>query len=117
MSVNRCICTGRLTRDPLLQELPTGSTVCELRVAVDSMGRGGETGFIDVRVYGKPGEAAAEQLAKGWLIAVDGRLEFREWESESGKRHDYSVIGNVQFLAAPRADEHEIDLQQPAVAA
>jgi single-strand DNA-binding protein len=108
MSVNRYICTGNLTRDPELRELPSGTTVCELRVAVDGMGRAGEPGFINVSVFGKAGEAAAQYLAKGWLVGVDGRLDFTEWELTGGeKRHDYTVIGNVEFLSAPRADEPE----------
>ena len=114
MSVNRYTCTGNLTRDPELRELPSGTAVCDLRVAVDAMGRAGEPGYIDVSVFGKPGEAAAEHLAQGWLVAVDGRLDFREWETDSGeKRHDYAVIGNVEFLSAPRGAEPEPGPSQP----
>jgi single-strand DNA-binding protein len=59
-----------------------------------------------VAVFGAGGEAAAKVLAKGWLVAVDGRLEYGEWETEGGeKRHDYSVVGNVEFLAAPKPAE------------
>jgi len=108
MSVNRYICTGNLTRDPELRELPSGTTVCELRVAVDGMGRAGEAGYINVSVFGKAGEAAARYLGKGWLVAVDGRLDFSEWENGADeKRHDYTVVGNVEFLSAPRAPEEE----------
>lgn len=98
--------TGRLARDPELRELPQVGTICDLRLAVDGMGRGREAGFIDVAVFGKPGEAAARVLSQGWLVAVYGRLAFREWEaSDGGKRAAYSVIGNVEFLAAPRRGE------------
>jgi single-strand DNA-binding protein len=115
MSVNRFVCVGNLTRDPEIRELPSGSTVCGLRVAVDGMGRAAEAGFISVSVYGKPGEAAAEYLGKGWLVAVDGRLEYREWETEDGdKRHDHSVVGNVEFLAPPRPAEQEEPPPRPA---
>ena len=111
MNVNRYTCTGRLTRSPELRELPSGNSVCEMRVAVEAMGRGGEPGFITVSVYGRPGEAAAEHLDKGWLVAVDGRLVFGEWETSTGeKRREHAVIGNVEFLAAPRpatADDQE----------
>ncbi len=103
MNTNRIICTGRLTKDPELKELPNGTSVCELRLAVDGMGRGREAGYINVSVYGNGGQAAATHLAKGWLVAVDGRLEYGEWETENGRRHDYSVVGNVEFLAAPRS--------------
>jgi single-strand DNA-binding protein len=71
-----------------------------------------------VSVFGKAGEAAAEYLSKGWLVAVDGRLEYGEWESEGTKRHDYTIVGNVEFLSAPRpAQEPEDDgkpVEEPA---
>jgi single-strand DNA-binding protein len=103
MSVNRYICVGNLTKDPELRELASGTSVCELRIAVDAMGRGVEVGYINVNVYGKPGQAAAEILSKGWLVAVDGRLEYGQWDTDNGeKRHDYTVVGNVEFLTAPR---------------
>ena len=69
------------------------------------MGRGREVGYINVSVFGTGGEAAAEYLSKGWLVAVDGRLEYGEWDSEGSKRHDYTVVGNVEFLTAPRPVE------------
>jgi single-strand DNA-binding protein len=102
MSLNHYVCIGRLTKDPALRRISTDTTVCDLRLAVDGMGRGRDVGFIDVHVFGNSGQAAAEHLSKGWLVAADGRLEFREWESDTGvKRHDYTVVGNVEFLAAP----------------
>lgn len=104
MNTNTIICTGRLTRDPVLRALPAGSSVCELRLAVEGMGRKGDVGYIDVSVFGNGGDAAARVLAKGWLVAVSGRLQYGEWETDDGaKRHDYTVVGNVEFLAAPRS--------------
>ena len=91
--MQRYTCTGRLTRDPELRELPNGGSVCKLRLAVDDMARGRETGYINVSTFGKPGEAAAEILSTGWLVAVDGRLEYHEWEQDGKTRHDYEVIG------------------------
>jgi single-strand DNA-binding protein len=97
--------TGRLTTDPELRSLPSGESVCKLRLAVGGMGTGRQAGYIDVSCFGGGGEAAAEVLSKGWMVAVDGRLAYREWENEDGsKRHDYEVVGSVEFLAAPRGD-------------
>jgi len=115
MNVNKYICTGRLTKDPELRALPSGTSVCQLRLAVDNMARGREVGFINVSVYGSGGEAAAKYLAKGWLVAVDGRLEYGEWDAEGTRRHDYQVVGNVEFLTAPRGAEAE-EPQQPTPA-
>ncbi len=100
--------TGRLTQDPELRALPSGDPVCKLRLAVDGMAPGRETGYINVSCFGNSGEAAARVLAKGWCVAVSGRLEYREWETQDGsKRHDYGVVGNVEFLAAPRGSDPE----------
>ena len=67
------------------------------------MGRN-ETGYIDVATFGKPGEAAARVLHKGWLVAVDGRLDYHHWVADDGaNRSAISVVGNVEFLTAPRA--------------
>jgi single-strand DNA-binding protein len=108
MNINKIICTGRLTKDPELRQVSEEMKVCQLRLAVDGMGRGREVGYVNVAVFGAGGEAAAKVLAKGWLVAVDGRLEYGEWETEGGeKRHDYSVVGNVEFLTAPRPAEPE----------
>jgi len=105
--MNSITITGRLTQDPEQRTLPSGSTVCRLRLAVDGMGRGGpgEVGYVNVSAFGNPGEAAARVLTKGWLVAVDGRLQYGEWETDDGtRRHDYEIVGNVEFLAAPRAE-------------
>lgn len=106
MNINKIICTGRLTKDPELREVSEETKVCQLRLAVDGMGRGREVGYVNVAVFGAGGEAAAKVLAKGWLVAVDGRLHYGEWETDGGeKRHDYSVVGNVEFLTAPKPAE------------
>ena len=109
--------TGRLTRDPELRELPNGQSVCKLRLAVDDMAPGRETGYINVSSFGKPGEAAAKVLSTGWLVAVDGRLEYHEWEQDGKTRHDYELIGSVEFLAAPRNASTTVDSEQPVKAA
>lgn len=103
--MNSVTLTGRLTRNPDLRELPEGDSVCDIRIAVEGMGRGRDAGFIDVSVFGRPGEAASRVLSKGWLVAVDGRLAFREWDAPGGgRRSAHSIVGNVEFLAAPRGD-------------
>jgi single-strand DNA-binding protein len=96
--------SGRRTRDPELRSLPSGDQVCNLRLAVDGMAPGRETGYIDVATFGKPGEAAHRVLSQGWLVAVDGRLEYRSRQTDDGQtRHAHQLIGSVEFLAAPAA--------------
>jgi single-strand DNA-binding protein len=117
--MNTITLTGRLTHDPELRTLPSGDTACRMRLAVNGMGRGGldQVGYINVTAYGKPAQAAHRVLAKGWLVGVDGRLQYGQWETDGGeRRHDYEVIGSVEFLAAPRANT-SADAEQPATAA
>jgi single-strand DNA-binding protein len=103
--MNRLTITGRLTQDPDLVSLPSGDSVCNLRLAVDGMAPGRETGYVDVAAFGKSGEAAAKVLSKGWLVAVDGRLEYRTWKTDDDHtRHAHRIVGNVEFLAAPKGN-------------
>lgn len=105
-NINRVILTGNLTSDPELRSLPSGTSVCKLRVAVNGRRKdnSGEwvdkANFFDVTVWGKQGENCAQYLSKGRPVAVDGRLEWREWETkEGGKRQAVDIVADtVQFL-------------------
>ena len=105
-NINRVVLTGNLTSDPELRSLPSGTSVCKLRVACNTR-RKDQSGewvdkpnFFDVTVWGAQGENCARYLAKGRPIALDGRLEWREWETPEGqKRQGIDIIADsVQFL-------------------
>ena len=91
-NINRVVITGNLTRDPELRATGGGTPVCSLRVAVNSR-RKDESGnwvdkpnYFDVTVWGAQGENCAQYLAKGRPVAVDGRLNWREWEDTGGRQ-------------------------------
>jgi single-strand DNA-binding protein len=107
-AINRVVLVGNLTRDPELRHTPSGTAVCNLRLAVNTR-RKDETGqwvdkpnYFDVTVWGNQGERCAQYLAKGRPVAVDGRLEWREWETPEGnKRQAVDVVADtVQFLGS-----------------
>jgi single-strand DNA-binding protein len=104
--MNNYKATGRLVLDPELRALPNGTAVCKLRLAIKGLARGeDEVGYINATSFGAGADAAARVLSKGWLVAIDGRLEYHDWEAPDGsKRRDWEVIGHVEFLAAPRSD-------------
>jgi single-strand DNA-binding protein len=107
-NINRVIVTGNLTRDPELRSTPSGTSVCKLRVAVNSRRRdsSGEwvdkPNYFDVTVWGAQGENCANYLSKGRPVAVDGRLDWHEWETQDGnKRQAVEIIADsVQFLGS-----------------
>ena len=107
-NINRVIITGNLTRDPELRSLQSGTSVCKLRVAVNSR-RKDQSGewvdkpnYFDVTVWGAQGENCATYLSKGRPVAVDGRLDWREWDAQDGsKRQSIEIIADsVQFLGS-----------------
>lgn len=110
--MNNVSMVGRLTRDPELKEAH-GGAVCQLRIAVDNPGRGGEKGeptYVDVSTFGGQAEACATHLAKGRQVAVNGRLVFREWTGRDGsKRSAHSVRGSVEFLGPKVAGGSQTD--------
>jgi single-strand DNA-binding protein len=107
-NINRVIVTGNLTRDPELRSLQSGTAVCKLRIAVNSR-RKDQSGewvdkpnYFDVTVWGAQGENCATYLSKGRPVAIDGRLDWREWEDQNGnKRQSVEIIADtVQFLGS-----------------
>jgi single-strand DNA-binding protein len=108
-NINRVVITGNLTRDPELRSTPGGTSVCSLRVAVNSRRKESESGqwvdkpnYFDVTVWGAQGENCAQYLSKGRPVAVDGRLNWREWQAQDGsKRQSVDIIADsVQFLGS-----------------
>jgi single-strand DNA-binding protein len=104
-NINRVVMTGNLTRDPELRSLPSGMSVCSMRIACNTRRKGAsgewedKPNYFDVTVWGAQGENCARYLAKGRPIAIDGRLEWREYEKEGQKRQAIDIIADsVQFL-------------------
>jgi single-strand DNA-binding protein len=107
-NINRVVLTGNLTHEPELKSLPSGMSLCKLRIACNARRKDGSTGewvdkpnYFNVTVWGAQGENAARYLAKGRPVAIDGRLEWRQWDAPegSGKREAVDIIADsVQFL-------------------
>jgi single-strand DNA-binding protein len=104
--INRVTLVGRLTRDPELRALPSGTSVLSLGLAVNGRQKD-QTGnwidkpnFFDVKVFGGQADMLANHLAKGRRVGVDGRLDWSSWEAQDGtKRSKVEVVAqSVQFL-------------------
>jgi single-strand DNA-binding protein len=102
--LNRIILIGRLTRDPELRYVPSGQPVASFTLAVDRpfANQQGErqTDFIDIVAWRRLAEQVTQHLNKGRLVAVEGRLQIRSYETQDGqKRKAAEVVADaVRFL-------------------
>ena len=106
-NINRVIITGNLTADPELRHTGGGTPVCQLRVAVNGRRKDDSGNWVDkpnyfnVTVWGAQGENASKYLEKGRPVAIDGRLDWREWEKDGNKRQSVEIVADtVQFLGS-----------------
>jgi single-strand DNA-binding protein len=113
VNINRVVITGNLTADPDLRTLQSGTSVCKLRVACNTRRKDSASdkwvdkpNYFDVTVWGSLGETVAKYTAKGRPVAIDGRLEWREWDTDDGaKRQAVEIIADsVQFIGRQTAN-------------
>lgn len=101
---NRIILIGRLTRDPELRYVPSGAPVASFTLAVDRPFRdqqgNRETDFIDIVAWRKLAEQVSQYMTKGRMVAVEGRLQIRSYETQDGQKRKVSevVADGVRFL-------------------
>ena len=94
---NKVVLLGNLTRDPEMRVSQNGTAIANFGLAVI---RGDEVCYVDITTFGRQAETVGEYLAKGSLVLIEGRLQWRSWETDSGqKRSKHGVIANtVQFM-------------------
>lgn len=99
--MNQVILIGRLTKDPELRfTAGSGKAVCNFNIAVARPFDKDNTDFFRVVVFGKTGENTAQYTAKGRMVAIQGRLQNNNYETQSGeKRYTTEVVADrVEFL-------------------
>lgn len=108
--MNTVVLIGRLTRDPELRYIPSGTAVCTFTLAVDKQlskdkrqemeAKNQPTAdFINIVVWGRMGENCANYLSKGRLVAVQGRLQSGRYEKDGIMRYTTDVVAaTVEFL-------------------
>lgn len=115
--LNRTILVGRLTKDPDLRYTPNGVPVATFTLAVNrpftNQQGEREADFINIQVWRKTAESAANYLRKGSLAGVDGRIQTRNFEGQDGKRVYITevVAESVQFLE-PKKDNQQRNEQR-----
>ncbi len=104
--INRVTLVGRLTRDPELRHLPSGTPVLQMGLAVNGRQKDDadnwtdKPNFFDIKVFGNQAEMLSQHLSKGRRVGIDGRLDWSSWEAQDGsKRSKVEVVAqSVQFL-------------------
>jgi single-strand DNA-binding protein len=117
--LNRVILIGRLTRDPELKYLQSGTAVARFSIAnnrrYSTAGEKKEqVSFFDCIAWSKLAEMLTEYCKKGQRIGIEGRLQQRSWDDQEGKKRSSVeiVIDNVQFLSAKEGTK-EVSNEQP----
>ncbi len=108
---NKVFLIGNLTKDPELRYTPSGTAVVNLRMAVNRRFKDRnqelkeETCFLTVVAWDKQAENCNQYLHKGSPIFVEGRLQSRSWEDNSGQKRSVLEVRaeRIQFLGAPTA--------------
>ena len=110
--LNRIILIGRLTRDPESKVIPSGVSVTTFSIAVDrpqssearQSGQEKQTDFVDIVAWRQTAEFAANYLQKGRLVAVEGKLQIREYVTQEGQKRKAAevVADNLRPLDKPR---------------
>jgi single stranded DNA-binding protein len=87
--MNKVLLTGRLTRDPELRSLASGSNVATFAVATNEFrGNGKERAeYHNVVVWDRLAQVCGQYLGKGQQVAIEGRLQTRQWDDDHGRRH------------------------------
>jgi single-strand DNA-binding protein len=119
MSLNKCMIIGNLGRDPEMRYTPSGQAVTQFTVATNRRWRDQqdewqeETEWFRVVVWGQQAERVAERVRKGNKVYVEGRIQTRQWEDQSGqKRYTTELIAN-QVTSLERRERGEDEAPIP----
>lgn len=128
-TVNKVIILGRLGQDPEVRATASGMTVANINVATNELGakdpsgnRAEQTEWHRCVLFGRTAELAQQYLNKGSLVYLEGRLQTRKWQDQSGAdRYSTEVVVNeMQFVGgggqggAPQGDAEHGGFNQPA---
>jgi single-strand DNA-binding protein len=119
-SVNKVILIGNLGKDPELRYAPSGSAVASFSLATSEQWKDQEgnpqerTSWHNIVVWGKLAEIAAEYLKKGRKVYIEGRLQYRDYETKDGtRRYVTEVVVNDLVMLGSRQEGGEKEESAP----
>ncbi len=109
--LNKALLIGRLTRDPVIRYLPSGTPVAEFALVWNRRFKSGEewkeeSHFFDIKAFGALAENLATRLSKGYMVVVEGRLSQERWTGQDGKNYSKVriVADSVRILQKPQGE-------------
>lgn len=119
--MNKVILIGRIVKDPELRATPNNRSVCQITIAVNRTYTNEEgkreADFINCVVWDKQAENLAKYQKKGNQIAVEGRIQTRNYDDNSGKKVYVTevLVNNISFLDTKKDDSNFNNLEEPSV--
>ena len=120
-SLNRVQIAGNLTKDLEMRYTPNGAAVANMNMAINRTWKDKEgnkqedVSYVRVVVWGKMAENAAEYLAKGSNVFVEGRMQSRSWEKDGVKQYGMDVVAsNVQYLDKKKKEDKPVEKEEEA---
>ena len=111
--MNKVLLTGRLTRDPELRVLASGRNVTTFSVATNEyIGNGKEKAeYHSIVTWERLADICARYLGKGMTVAIEGRIQTRQWDDDRGMHHwKTEVVANsVEMLSGRRKKDYAAD--------
>ena len=113
---NRVILIGRLGKDPEAVPTQGGTSLCRFSLATDRKYKGeSQTQWHSCTAFGKLAEICVQYLKKGSLIAVEGRIEYRQWEDQQGQtRYATNILLDQMKMLGGRDESHASPSQHAA---
>ena len=107
--MNKVCLIGRLVKDPEIRYSSNSTPVATFTLAINRPKRSDreqEADFINIVVWDKIAENCSKYLIKGSQVAVDGRIQTRNYDDDNGKKHYVTeiVAENVQFLGSKKSE-------------
>ena len=108
MSINKVVLTGNLTRDPELQETPSGFQLLRFGLAVNDRRKNSQTGqwedtpnYVDCAMFGNRAASVSRYLAKGSKVAIEGKLRWSQWRAQGGSNRSKLevVVDEIELMS------------------
>ena len=121
MYLNKVVLVGRLVANPEMRSTPRGQNVCSFRMATNRIWTDPKTGqkqekteYHNIVLWRRLAEIASQYLTKGALVLIEGRLQTRNWQDQSGNQRYKTEIIAERMQLGPKAAGKVIPQEPPA---